>query len=426
MCKKTVILAIMALLALVSCRPRTSAAGPDAAETRVPELLASVPSDALAVICYDRCTEGMKMLDSTSVLHQLDLSRLKGTGMSLSLCFNGSLVPSLSIDASGIGTDSATVVNSLLAQAKELGLLSSYYPSDSASVRHGMVVITTSDVELEAIRRHISEGRSIMDAPDFDKALAAAGGSGKFIIRNEGAERLIPRQFLSGIFSHRDVSEFLHTAAEWTIINKEGENVYNIQTVEGKSNSFYVNAIGSIPCSESKIGSVLPADTRFSIALVTPAPHFRGAYENYLDASVKLTEYTRHNSALGRTTGTNPLEWEKELNVKEVALVCMGVSSVVLVRPSRAVPDKEPGQNEFRGFPAALYGSAFSLQDDSEVASRNGWYVFGSSAAVQNFLGSKVATGTKIQGKNCHLIIYEPENTLVWSKNGMKLWSSGQ
>ena len=68
-------------------------------ERRIPELIAAVPSDALAVLCFDHCAEGLAYYDSTSVLRKLDLSAFKNASMALSLCYNGSLVPVLALDA---------------------------------------------------------------------------------------------------------------------------------------------------------------------------------------------------------------------------------------------------------------------------------------------------------------------------------------
>ena len=86
MCKKSILALLAALPLLFACgnpSPKTDAAR-DA--RRVPELLAAVPSDALAVVCYDRLEEGLRLLDSTNVLHRLNLTAFKQSKMALSLC----------------------------------------------------------------------------------------------------------------------------------------------------------------------------------------------------------------------------------------------------------------------------------------------------------------------------------------------------
>ena len=95
MYKKILITCLFVLPLLCACGG--GAKKPDAplSERRIPELIATVPSDALAVICYDRLSEGLSLYDSTSVLHKLDLSAFKNARMALSLCYAGSVMPRL-------------------------------------------------------------------------------------------------------------------------------------------------------------------------------------------------------------------------------------------------------------------------------------------------------------------------------------------
>ena len=112
MCKKTPIAVLLLLTLLSSCGNPPRKAGAVREERHTPELLAAVPSDALAVICYDHCADGMRLYDSTSVLAQLNLSAFKNARMALSLCYNGSLVPVLALDCGR--TVGITLTDSLL------------------------------------------------------------------------------------------------------------------------------------------------------------------------------------------------------------------------------------------------------------------------------------------------------------------------
>ena len=114
--KKRVLACLLALPLLFSCGQPSRKADAVREERRIPELLAAVPSDALAVICYDRLSEGMRLLDSTSVLHKLDLKAFKNAKMALSLCYNGSLVPVLALDAGRAGADSASAAGASRAE----------------------------------------------------------------------------------------------------------------------------------------------------------------------------------------------------------------------------------------------------------------------------------------------------------------------
>ena len=136
MCKKRILALLAALPLLFACG--NPSAKTDAARDarRIPELLAAVPSDALAVVCYDRLEEGLRLLDSTSVLRQLNLTAFKQSKMALSLCYNGSLVPVLALETGRAEADSVSAVRTLLAQAATLRLQTEYVQADAETKRN--------------------------------------------------------------------------------------------------------------------------------------------------------------------------------------------------------------------------------------------------------------------------------------------------
>ena len=420
--------ALILLLALASCGQPARKAGAVREERRTPELLAAVPSDALAVVYYDELEDGLPLYDSTSILHQLDLSAFKRAHMALSLCYNGSLVPVLAVDAGRTEADSVSAVNTLLAQAGTLRLHAEYIRPDKEAGRRGFVLITPSDAQMTAVRRHLTEYTSILDAPGFRQALALT--SGDFVIfRNNGAEHLAPKGWLKDFFPRRELTAFLGTVADWTVFTPEAGG-FGLQASCGPADSYFANVFASLPTADSRLGSLLPADTRFALALPVHNPELREAVVRFRDASVKLTKYNKTLEERKKESGKDPLKWEKELDVREVALVHFGGGAVTLVRPAKAVPDAEASANAWRGILPALYGSAFALSDDSFTAAWSGWYVYGSEAAVCAFLeAERPGEESPIvwPGKGCRFVIYEPDRTLAWGKKGIKLlWNTNQ
>ena len=398
-------------------------------ERRIPELIAAVPSDALAVLCFDHCAEGLAYYDSTSVLHKLDLSAFKNASMALSLCYNGSLVPVLALDAGRTeAADSASAVSGLLAQAASLRLQAEYVRPDPEAKRRGFVVITPSNAQLTAVRRHLTEYTSILDAPGFRQALAAATSDQFIIFRNGGADRLAPKGWLMDFFPRRDLTEFLQKAADWTVLSPETGG-FAVTPVSDASNTFCASFLEGLTPSDSRLGAVLPDTVRLALALPVREPETREAFEHYQDASVKLTRYRKQLDALKKESGKDPLKWEKELDIREVALVHTDGGAVSLVRPAKALQDREPGENPWRGFVPALYGSVFALADDSVSAALGGWYIYGSEAAVQAFLDAsrQLEPASKWPGKGCRFALQVNDKTLAWDKKGMKLtWHSNQ
>lgn len=431
MTEKTLIAVLLALPLLFSCGNPTRKPEAVREERRIPELIAAVPSDALAVICYEHCSEGLRLLDSTNVLHKLDLSDFRNARMALSLCYTGSLVPVLALDAGRAEADSASVVNKLLAQAASLRLQAEYVRPDVEAKRRGFVLITPSDALMTAVRRHLTEYTSILDAPGFRQALLAAESDSFIIFRGGNApERLAPKGWLQGIFPRRDLTAFLGVFADWTVLCPESGGFSVRPVCNGDGDAYFANVLATQPLGESRLGDILPPDTRFALAVPAVQPQLREVVERWQDATVKLTRYRRQLEALRQASGKDPLKWEKEVGVREIALVHFGGGAVALVRPDKAVPDSEPSENPWRGFLPALYGSAFALTDDSCTAGLLGWQIYGSPDAVRAFLDAErpeKPAGSSWPGKGCRALVYQPEKTLAWGKKGIKLiWNSNQ
>ena len=429
MCKKSIIALLAALPLLFACGNPPRNANAVREERRIPELIAAVPSDALAVICYDRASEGMQLLDSTNVLQQLDLTAFKNARMALSLCYNGSLVPVLALDAGRVEADSVSAVNTLLAQASTLRLQAEYVRPDPDAKRRGFVLITPSNAQLTAVRRHLTEYTSILDAPGFRQALAAASGQDFIIFRGGGApERLAPKGWLQEFFPRRELTRFLGTVADWTVLTPAGDG-FQVAPVCERDDAFYANILASLPFGESRLGAILPQDVRFALALPVALPELRKAVVRWQDASVKLTAYEKQLAALRKESGKDPLKWEQEVNVREVALVHFGGGVVALVRPAKPATEREPYENPRRGFLPALYGNAFTLADDSCTACSRGWQIYGSPEAVEAFIAAERPEEPVLDwpGRGCRFIIHQPGKTLAWGKKGIKLiWNSTQ
>jgi hypothetical protein len=429
MCKKSILALLAALPLLFACGNPSSKTDPARDERRIPELLAAVPSDALAVLCFDRLEEGMRLLDSTNVLHKLNLTAFKQSKMALSLCYNGSLVPVLALDAGRAEADSISAVRTLLTQASTMRLQAEYVQPDQEAKRRGFVLITPSDAQLTAVRRHLTEHTSILDAPGFRQALAAAGGRDFVIFRGGGApERLAPKGWLQEFFPRRALTRFLGSVADWTVLTPAADG-FDVTPVAPADDIYYANILGALPFGDSRLGAILPTDVRFALALPVALPQTREAVERWQDASVKLTAYQKQLGALRQESGKDPLKWEQEQNVREIALVHFDGGAVTLVRPAKPATEREPYENPRRGFLPALYGGAFALADDSCTACSRGWQIYGSPEAVTAFIEAARPEEAAIDwpGKGCRFVIYQPGKTLAWGKKGIKLiWNSTQ
>ena len=405
----------IALLAVLSCSQPS-------VEKHVPELLNFIPSDAVAVASYDRVCDVLTLVDSSSVLRNINFGRLRNSKAALSFCYTTSLVPVLALDTGKAESDTTAAIASILAQADTLGLRADYIHDASQSGRRGALVITTSATELNSVQRHYDGNASILDAPSFSEALEKCITAKNWVIfRNSGADKYIPRSFLMNYVPRREFIAFMQKCADWTTVAHQEKGKYIMDAVCGDFDTYYAKVLAAQPYSQSKLGSLLPRSTEFAIDLPISNPEFRDAYEHYLDACVKLEKYESRFTELKKESGKSPLDWEKELDIREVAVVKWNNRAVSLVKAGRGDRTQEAAPNPWRGFLPALYGSAFSIPDDSSYACSEGWYIFGGEEDLEAFLLCDHGIEGSWPSKHTNLVVYKPGMMLDWNKEGVFL-----
>ena len=269
-----------------------------------------------------------------------------------------------------------------------------------------------------------------MDADGFGAAVSYASQSKDFtILRNSGARRLLPPEFLGNLYPQRSAAAFLGRIADWITICPEGEGRYRLDATLGDTPSYYTNMLGAIPFADSRLCEILPSDCSFAVSLPVPQPEFREAYRRYVDASVRYTAYTRRLDELEQLSGVNPLDWERENGICEAGIIAGSFGRVVALRTGKAAHGNTEGtgaqENPCRGFAGALYGSAFSLPDDSVRAEAGDWWIYGSAEAVNGFTEAlSQPSGMKWPLRGNHIVMYKSGRLLCWDKKGIYLWNS--
>lgn len=416
---KFIVLALV-LSIVTSCAERASSS-----EGQVPWLLKSVCSDALVVRYSSSCESLLSGLDSTHVLRRLSYGTLSKQAAVLSTSYLGSNVSTISIalpDTIGkTGNDPSAPQDSpaaLLQQAQRLRLRAKVFSVDG----HRTLIITNSDAALSALERHISEGRSVLDAPSFQSAAAAAAGGDFHIYRCGNSQRYIPRSFLDGVFPRRALTRFADRIADWIVLRADGE----VRLINGQGSWGFAQMLQSLPCAQSRLGAALPVDFEFALSVPVEIGSFREAYEKFADASVRLNQYNQTLQALKKSRGKDPLKWEKEIGVKELALIKLSKGGkVVLLRTDKE--DFAIRPNPYQGFLPALYGSAFTPSGDDYIASQLGYLIIGSGADVDSYISSaKSSEQPRWTNHDTHLIIDYSGSCLEWSKKEIRIWNSAQ
>lgn len=415
----------ISVLLLASCAGgRTSDTQADVANDA--KMLCVVPSDALAVIHSEKSSIALEILDTLNTLRRLDLGKLANKTCALSWSYIGTLSPLVAIEAGRDEEDSVFVCGSIIPQAEELKLHTHYIPKAQSPVKEAVLLLSKSEALLASCLRHISEERSILDADNFSDAAAQVGDSRNFLLfSGKIAQRILPQSGVAG-YSKSQISRFTDATADWFAVGRSLQEL-NIKPYYSYAATSFAAMIESLTPSKSELYNVLPDTTHFAISLPIKVGEFRQAREKYLDATVKLTAYKKNIDTLRIRTGKNPLSWEQEIDVQEVAIAKWENHEILLVRSKKAGNNSEIVANPYPGYIPLLYGDAFKISNESYFATFTDWHLFGSKDALDSFINYQDRI-LNLEGhdKKCNLSVLYSDNMLSWDKNEISLWNLNQ
>lgn len=408
------LLALVLVFTLISCSEKQEKRAVDIPSGLV-SVLESVPSDAIGLIYGDKAEKAIAMLDSTSVLRGLELSEFRNCETVVSFCYEGKLMPILGLKLGKKVTDSTAAVLSLVSQADELKMQSMFHRGEDGS---SLLVISPSTIQLRAVQRHLAEKKSILNAQHFQDALQSCAEEECFaMMQNNKASRLLPGSFMSDVFSRSSINAFVAGFADWSCFIPRKAESGIIRTTQNATGDSYALFISKLPSAASHVNAILPDTCDFYLSIPLPE-EFRGAYEQYLDTKVRLRSYQNTLEGLKTSSKKDPLRWEKEMRVKEVARIEYEDRELVLLRSARKDEQHAAQENNYRGFIPALYGAAFKLADDSHFAYIKPWYIFGSKDDVDAFVLQLEIRETKNTPKpvSCHFTMGYGDLSLTWDK----------
>ena len=422
-------------------------------------LLRAVPSDAVAILCMADVEDGAALLtDGTKAFSALVLDGRKdscatfvrrlgeavGSGrlaamrsepMALSLHYSGSLAPLLLLGMPSAVTDSTDMLLRVRGMADECGLSNAFYKEGD----YGVLLVSASETLVASSVRHQSEGQSILSNKDFSASLSGADGRNVMFLSHVYSGKLLPGFFKRPVTRH---SDFIKTIASWTVMNIAAwnEKTFSAKGVlsSGRSSDSFSGVLREARMETPGFTRAVPSGTVFALSVpMADQADYLSAYRKYLDACSKLGPNESAIASLGRSAGLNPNDWAKALALKEVAkaqwrngdafhealFVRVGRKDYSLIFKGLDI-DSEKSYTisaqpyAFSGFASVLFGSFFSLADESCFAFTGEWIVSGSREAVSDY-AERFASGDVLQallgdtgsapaalGRDCSLAAY--------------------
>jgi len=390
----------------------------------VPEIVYTVPTDAVMVFWNDRLEDVLEMaFDSTDVVRGFKWGKLSGHNAAVSFVFNRNLSPVICIDAGRSSEDTMGFVSGVQHQARKAGMQTRFFNGKDIGRSCNLLLLTRSEAVFSAVCRHVEAGRSIMDLGDFVDAFKLTNGAACQIVRNSSFEQILPRRYMEGCFKRAELLKFASHCADWTIVMRtEGRKI--VRTVQHADESQFANVLPVLEAAESRLPEIMPEDTELAFSLPIGGG-FRERYENWRYASSNLDKYEKSLAAVKKLRKVDPRKWEKQAGVREVALVQWGKGRKALAVRADKLPDQPVcSVNELEGVAAVLYGRAFASVRDSCCVRRGGWLICGSKPDVEAFPELRVCGEMPLwwPQKACKFVIRYHGRTMFADHNGIVIY----
>lgn len=386
-----------------------------------------VPSDAVAVIHFDRFGTFLETVagdmpsvdiipdgDFRTFIDKAAVSGYLGSSeLTVSYHYVGGLEPLFVLDIGRTGTEIPSAADSLRRMAENAGLFTAVMdcgdiaPAGSYISRRKLLAVSTSDVLLGSSERHTMEGISVLDNDGFCEAVELVqGAAGQLVLSNTSAGRLLERIFTSG---YRRYSDFLRRFAEWTafsvdLVSRDHFSMTGT-AVAGSGPDRFINLFRNTGGAVSHVSDVLPSYTvSFFSVPVGNVSDYISAYRMYSDSRIGQSMYDSVLGSLSQKTGLPPDEWAVALDIKEVAVASFYVGrdleSILLLKAGNRSRIPVPGTTEdagdaaikeyrYDGYASALFGTLFSVPDESSCIYESGWIIAGSRRALSEYTGGR-------------------------------------
>lgn len=394
------------------------------------ELMACVPTDAIGMVLCEHYAAGIEeFFEPDDPFRNLYFKELADEKMLVSYHYLGTMVPMLATYA-GRGEKNSRVVKEFERKADSLGLKVAFYPA-AKSGQKSILLCSSSENLLASADRHIIDQMSILDNEQLRDSLRASPATSQTIIwRNANAANFLPQDLLASRVQRKSLIQFAKRFADWTIMQFQASEAagkgeyraYAVSTVHAGTPASWCKILDAQQGAESRVANRLPQGANFVIDIpLSSIDDFILSRRAFLDATGQLADYEKACRTLKKNKGKDPEEWARNMNIKEVVKVSWRGEEVLLVRPESHLVAHSKRGNAYAGFLKTLFGSGFSIADESREMCIGNWIVMGSDKAIEHFVNSDVkAKFHEWPSKNAKAIVIAEDIQIVWTKSGLK------
>lgn len=415
--KKTLVVGLSILAAMIAGVAVLIAllyGGSDASDGALPvkkseALFCAVPSNAVAVVKFSDLREASERILS------LDTPPAKGRGgfgkavadavaagklpelskraIVVAYLYSRNLVPLYIFDAGRAGDtdlDGEAILLSSLASGAGLA----FNDCDCSKILtvvqelrgRRILLVSPSDNIIASSCRHLNDGVSIYESAGFASVASKISAPSELFISIADSEHIFPAVLSPAC---RPYSKFLASFSDWAgaelSFDAAGAALYG--KVASDKPTDFAGVPASLRPASCNVFAIAPANTLYALSLpLASASEYVGAYDGWLDKSMKLSDVQSRRKALASEARTSPGEWMSSLRPSEVAVVSFvlggKIQTVNLLHSSKVKDASEILTFAYGGYMSALFGDVFAREDESCSFCTDGWLITGSREAV--------------------------------------------
>ncbi len=255
------------------------------------------------------------------------------------------------------------------------------------------LLLSSSAYVLESSIRHLDNSTSIMDSPDFKRAVAMSSADNTVYLRNSQAGKIF-----SGVTGRSawKYADFFQKFSSWSIYEVSQTSKAIMLTgpfmnTDSDASQSYVFA-GQRP-RESGYGEIVPSNAIFVASLsISDIKTYRKSYSRFLEANKRLQSYLAKIDNVAKKGLLTPVEWADTINIQEVVgALCVDDDKyewITAVRTSSSYARKLMGENNiieyypYKHYVASVFGGLFDKCNEESFVRVGSWLIIGPRALL--------------------------------------------
>lgn len=254
------------------------------------------------------------------------------------------------------------------------GSLTPLFITDAGADSVGLA--SPSETIMRSSRRHIEDGRSLLDDGQFASLYAQMSDRNTLYFSNNYAAKILSS------YCGRQYTKFanaIKSLGSWTGLHVKENDARHIvlqgQVVCGQSAADYMNVLKDQGTGDAKLTEMLPSTTVYAISIqVSDFQKYCDAYRRFLDASQKLNT----------SKFSEPEAWGQKAGIKEIATFVWKTeqgedAQAVIVRTAKDVEMQAD-------YIPVLFGELFTLPGEVETRRQDNWTILASQSALDDLM----------------------------------------